>query len=299
MNSFHNSLGRTGMDIIEQMRNQDNFTSSEQEVINLILNKPETLMSITTAAQLGAAAYTSASTVVRLCKKLGCGSYAEFKTSFISQYQKRKSALLYVDASVPFKSTDTPEDVLNQLTELESIAVHQTQSLIDLRVYENVVKMLNKASCIDVYGAGCNVNLLHDFAYKMGSIHRQVRISLDHQQQMLSAITRYDNHCAIIVSYSGETLSTLQCARLLRENRIPSVSITSQGANSLTALTDEHLYIATLESKSYANAKIGAFTSNISIMTVMNYLYAGVFLSEYDDNYQLLLEDQIIFSKDR
>lgn len=287
------------MDIIEQMRKQNNFTSSEQEIINLILNKPDTLMSMTTAAQLGAAAYTSASTVVRLCKKLGCRSYAEFKTAFISQYQKRESALLYVDASVPFKSSDTPADVLNQLTELESIAVRQTLSLIDFNTYNRVVDILNHASCIDVYGAGSNVNLLHDFAYKMGSIHRQVRISLDQQQQMLSAVTKGGNHCAILVSYSGETHSTLQCASLLQKSGIPTISVTSQGHNSMIDLTDEHLYIATLESKSYADAKIGAFTSNISIMTIMNYLYAGVFLSEYDSNYQLLKEDQIAFSHDR
>ncbi|MDO4331061.1 MAG: MurR/RpiR family transcriptional regulator [Eubacteriales bacterium] len=287
------------MDIIEQMRNQDNFTSSEREIINLILNKPETMMSITTAAQLAAAAYTSASTVVRLCRKLGCGSYAEFKTNFISQYQKRKSALLHVDASIPFKSSDAPKDVMEQLTELEGIALHQTLSLIDLNTYNNVIKMLNAASCIDVYGSGNNVNLLHDFAYKMGSIHRQVRISLDHQQQMLAAASRYEDHCAIILSYSGETLSTLKYAKLLRANHTPTVSVTSRGANSLTAITDEHLYIATLESKSYSNTKIGSFSSDISIITLMNYLYAGVFLSDYDNNYERLLKDRILFSGDQ
>lgn len=287
------------MDIIEQMRNQDNFTSSERDIINLILNNPEMLLSNTTSAQLGAAAYTSASTVVRLCKKLGCRSFADFKTNFISQYRKRESAHLYVDASLPFKSTDTPEEVMGQLTELEGIALRQTHSLIDLRTYNKVVKMLSNASYIDVYGSGNNVKLLHDFAYKMGSIHRQVRISPDHQQQMLCAITKHDDHCAIVVSYSGETTSTLRYARLLKKNHIPTISITSCGSNSLTAITDEHLYIATLESKSYANAKIGAFTSDISIITIMNYLYAGVFLLDYDRNYQRLLEDRIMFSDDQ
>lgn len=287
------------MDIIEQMRNQDNFTSSEQEIINLILNKPETLMSMTTSAQLAAAAYTSASTVVRLCKKLGCHSYAEFKTNFIAQFQKRKSARLYVDAGLPFKSSDAPMDVLEQLTELEGIALHQTLSLVDPDTYDRVIKMLTCASCIDIYGSGNNVNLLHDFAYKMGSIHRQVRISLDHQQQMLAAVSKYTDHCAIVISYSGETISTLRYARLLKQNKTPTISVTSHGENSLTALTDEHLYIATLESKSYSNTKIGAFSSDVSIMTLMNYLYAGVFLSDYDRNYQCLLEDRILFSEDQ
>jgi DNA-binding MurR/RpiR family transcriptional regulator len=289
------------MDIIEQMQNQKNFTSSEQEIIQLILNHPDTVMAMPTAAQLGAAAYTSASTVVRLCRKLGCQSYAEFKTSFISQYQKRESALLYVDATIPFKSTDTRDNILNQLTELESIAIRQTRSLIDAAVYDRVVQTLANASCIDIYGAGINLNLMHDFAYKMGSIHHQVHFSLDVQQQMLSAVTKYAHHCAIIVSYSGETTTALRCARLLKENHTPTISITSHGCNSLVDLTDEHLYIATLENKSYADtdAKIGAFATDISIMTIMNYLYAGVFLSDYDNNYQLLLNDRIIFSDDR
>ncbi|MDO4312348.1 MAG: MurR/RpiR family transcriptional regulator [Eubacteriales bacterium] len=287
------------MDIIEQMRNQDNFTSSEQDIINLILNKPEMLLSNTTSAQLGAAAYTSASTVVRLCKKLGCRSFADFKTTFISQYQKRESAHIYVDASLPFKKTDTPEEVMEQLTELERISLRQTHSLMDPQTYGRVVKNQKHASSIYVYGSGNNVKLLHDFAYKMGSIHRQVRISPDHQQQMLCAITEYDNHCAIVVSYSGESTSTLRYARLLKKNHIPTISITSCGSNSLTDITDEHLYIATLESKTYANVKIGAFTSDISIMTIMNYLYAGVFLLDYDRNYQLLLEDRIMFFDDQ
>lgn len=287
------------MDIIEQMRNQDNFTSSEQDIINLILNHPEMLLSNTTSAQLGAAAYTSASTVVRLCKKLGCRSFADFKTTFISQYHKRESAHLYVDASLPFKSTDSPEEVMKQLTELEGIALRQTHSLIDLPTYNKVVRMLSNASCIDVYGSGNDVKLLYDFAYKMGSIHRQVCISPDHQQQMLCAITQNVDHCAIVISYSGETTSTLRYAKMLQKNHIPTISITSCGSNSLTDITDEHLYIATLESKSYANAKIGAFTTDISIITIMNYLYAGIFLLDYDRNYQLLLSDRIMFSDDQ
>lgn len=287
------------MDIIERMRNQDNFTASEKEIIHLILNKPETLMSFPTAAQLAAAAYTSASTVVRLCKKLGCSSYGEFKANFISQYEKRQSALLYVDASLPFKSSDAPMNVLKQLTELESIALHQTLSLIDLDTFNRIVSMLSRASCIDIYGSGNNVNLLHDFAYKMGSIHRQVRISLDHQQQMLAAASQYTDHCALVISYSGETHSTLRYARLLKQNKTPSISVTSHGENSLTAVTDEHLYIATLESKSYSNTKIGSFSSGISVMTLMNYLYAGVFLADYERNYQCLLQDRILFSEDQ
>ena len=284
------------MDIIEKLRHHaEDFTSSEKEIIKLIFNNPEILQT-STAKQLGEMAYTSASTVVRLCQKVGCKSYSEFKVNFITEWQKREKAMLYVDASIPFKSTDGPHDVLKQLTELENIAVRQTHSLLNLDTYNRVVKMLNDADCIDVYGFGGNVKLFYDFAYKMGSIHKKVNINIDHQEQMLSAITKYTNHCAILVSYSGETKNTLKYAELLKKNGTPSISITSSENNSLTALTNEHLYIASLESKSYSITKIGAFTSNISIYTLANYLYAGVFLLNYNENYQHLLNDRIIFN---
>jgi DNA-binding MurR/RpiR family transcriptional regulator len=287
------------MDIIEKMREPKDFTSSEQEIINLILNKPDTLMSSTTAAQLGASAYTSASTVVRLCKKLGCESFSDFKTRFISQYTQREHSKLFVDASLPFKASDDIGTIFNQLTELEEIALRQTLSLVQFDVYEKVIRILHGSSCIDIFGAGADINLLHDFAYKMASIHRQVHINPDHQQQILAAGAGYKDHCAILVSYSGETKHTLRCAELLRSNCIKTISVTNNGANSLTALTDYHLYIASLESRSYKNAKIGAFTSCISIMTIMNYLYAGVFRIDYERNYNYLISDSTVFTGDR
>lgn len=283
------------MDIIEKiLYHLEDFTSSEREIIKIILDNPEILQSAT-AKQLSQMAYTSASTVVRLCKKLGCQSYAEFKMNFITQWQKKEKATLYVDATVPFKSSDKIEDVLSQITELENIAIGQTLSLLNFDTYNRVIKMFNKADCIDVYGYGGDVKLLYDFSYKMGSIHKKVNINIDHQEQLLSAAAQYQNHCAILVSYSGETKQTLKYAKLLRKNKTPSISITSLKENSLTTLTDEHLYLASMESKSYSNTKIGAFTSNISIFTLMNYLYTGVFLSNYDKNYQCLLNDQILF----
>lgn len=287
------------MDIIEKMRCQEKFTTSELEIIKLLLNDPNILLSSPTAAQLGVAAYTSASTVVRLCQKLDCKNFAEFKTQFISDYQQREQTNLYVDADLPFTAADSPETVLDQLTALEEIAIRLTRSIISPKDYQAAAKILNEAACIDVYGEGGNVNLLHDFAYKMGRIHHQVHIHQDNQQQMLSASIKHTDHCAIVISYSGETPSILRYSKLLKSNNVPTLSITSQGTNSLASITDINLNMATLESKPCANVKLGTFTSSISIITIMNYLYAGVFQLDYETHYEHLNEDLLIFLKDR
>lgn len=287
------------MDIIEKMRCQENFTTAEQGIIKLFLTDPNLILTSPTAAQLGVAAYTSASTVVRLCQKLACKNFAEFKAQFISSYQQRKQKNLYVDADLPFTATDPFETVLDQLTALEEIAIRATRAVIKPKAYQTAVEFLNNATCIDIYGEGGNVNLLHDFAYKMGRIHHQVHIYQDNQQQLLSAALKHPDHCAIVISYSGEMPSSLRYAKLLKENGVPTLSITGQGNNSLSRLTDVDLDIATLESKPCTNVKLGTFTSSISVTTIMNYLYAGVFQKDYATHYEHLHADMQIFLKER
>ena len=273
------------MGIIEKLRDFDCFTSSEKEIIKVIFQNPDFLKTAT-AQELAKAAYTSASTVVRLCQKLECKTYNEFRMRFVAEQEKRQFGNTFIDASLPFRSTDAPETVLQHLTELQSLALQETLSLIDMGCYQRAVQMLAEAKSIDIYGTGVNLHLAYDFAYKMTRIHRPVQISLDKQQQLLSAATPHPDHCAIVISYSGETTDTVRFARLLHEMETPFISITSVGANSVAQYANEKLYIATLEKQF---SKIGAFTSTASITAIMNYLYAGIFSLDYDRNYQRLL----------
>lgn len=286
------------MSLIEQLNHMDDFTDAEKAIIQFILANPGNITADTTAAQIAENAYSSASTVVRLCKKLGYSSFADFKMKFITHYQQHEDAVLYIDATIPFKSSDSQKQVLKQLNELSIITLNQTFSLIDFDSYDRIINILTSAKCIDIYGAGPNVKLLYDFAIKMGSIHRQVRISSDHHQQLVCAASKFTDHCAIIISYSGEKALTLQYASLLKKNNIPTISITNNNHNSLTAMTNEHLYLASSENIAYKNTKIGSFSSGISILTLMNYLYAGVFLHDYDKNFEILVNDRIIFNLD-
>ena len=121
---------------------------------------------------------------------------------------------------------------------------------------------------------GMNLHLAFDFAYKMSRIHRPVRISFDHQEQLLLAATPYHNHCAIVISCSGETPDTLRYVELLHKNKTPILAITSIGDNSVAKYADERLYIATMERQF---SKIGPFASSTSITAILNYLCRSSF----------------------
>lgn len=273
------------MGIIEQLTSYDKFTSSEQAIIQIIFQDTEYLKKAT-SQELAKKAYTSASTVARFCQKLGCKNYNDFRVQFYSEMEKQQYEHTFINASIPFKKDDTPEDILKQLTSLQCTALQETQSLINMERYNHAVQMLENAECIDIYGVGMNLHLAYDFAYKMARIHRTVHISLDNQQQLLSASTPAPNHCAVVISYSGETTNPVRYASLLHNAKTPFIAITSLGSNSVARYADERLFVASMEKQF---SKIGPFASCISIATILNYLYAGIFALDYDNNYQKLL----------
>lgn len=273
------------MDIIETLQSFDCFTTSEKSIIEVIFQNPEILQN-GTAQELAKAAYTSASTVVRLCQKLGCKNYAEFRVRFLSDLQKRYHGNVFVNASLPFQSTNSLQEISHQLLELQTVALNETEALLDFDRLSHAVDMLAGADCIDIYGMGMNLHLAYDFLYKMRRIGRKVQISMDYQEQMLTAATKYKNHCAIIISYTGESTISLRCAAMLKRMETPIVAITSAGDNSVARYADERLLIATLEKQF---SKIGPFVSSTSITAIMNCLYAGIFAKDYDENYQELL----------
>lgn len=273
------------MNIIEALQSFDCFTNAEKSIIRVIFQNPDALPGLT-AQQLAKAAYTSTSTVVRLCQKMECKNYNEFRTRLVAEMQLRRNGNVFVNANVPFCQEDPPETILRHITDLQINALHETLAQMDMKRFNHAVDMLDAADCIDIYGMGINQHLAFDFAHKMMRIQRQVQIFVDYVQQMVNASTRFKNHCAIVISYTGESLLTIQYVKQLHCSGTPIVAITSVGENTVASYANERLYIASMEKQF---SKIGPFASTASISIILNYLYAGIFARDYDNNYQKLL----------
>ena len=73
------------MNILEQLREAEHFSSAEQNIIRYLLQYPETIINFS-VRDLAKASYTSPSTVTRLVKKLDDGhGFSHFKARFFSE----------------------------------------------------------------------------------------------------------------------------------------------------------------------------------------------------------------------
>ena len=105
--------------------------------------------------------------------------------------------------------------------------------------------------------------------------------------QKRSACLADESHCAIIISYSGQTREMVEVAEIYHKRNIPFISITCMAENSISRLADVHLY---LSSREMLHIKIGDFASTTSLKYLFDILYAGVFSHDYKKN----LETKIV-----
>ena len=105
--------------------------------------------------------------------------------------------------------------------------------------------------------------------------------------QKRSACLADESHCAIIISYSGQTREMVEVAEIYHKRQIPFISITCMAENSISRLANATLY---LSSREMLHIKIGDFASTTSLKYLFDILYAGVFSYDYKKN----LETKIV-----
>ena len=253
--------------IVNQIENT-HFSKTEREIVDYIIDQGMNIEKMS-ANEIARNTFTSAPLLVRIAKKLGYSGFNEFK----SAYLKELSYMLEetdVDASIPFLLSDDLMTITKNLALLEKETIQDTQQLNHHDDLQEAVRLLQKAQVIDVYGVLNHVQVIDQVT-----------------GQKRSACLADESHCAIIISYSGQTREMVEVAEIYHKRNIPFISITCMAENSISRLADVHLY---LSSREMLHIKIGDFASTTSLKYLFDILYAGVFSYDYKKN----LETKIV-----
>lgn len=273
--------------IISEKIVKTHFSASEKIIIDYISSlglKVEKL----SANQIAKETYTSAPLIVRVAKKLGYNGWNDFKEAYVKEL-KYLLEETDVDASIPFIISDDMMTITNNIAILEKETIEDTKKLIDHDQLSKVFSILRQCDVIDIYGILDNLFLAKHFQSQMNYIHKKVNICDLIGSEKTMAHLADNSHCAIIVSYSGQTQNLLDVAQIYHDKQIPIIAITCIGENSLNHLSNASLY---LSSKEMLNIKIGDFASSTSLKYLLDILYAGIFSFHYKEN----LEQKIILA---
>lgn len=162
--------------------------------------------------------------------------------------------------------------LMNKAHHSQIVTIDKTYHLLSASTLEAVVKTLEQAKHVYLFGVGGSANVCDDFRHKLMRIGKRSNYYPDMYLRMTFVPTMTQEDLAIFVSYSGETKGIVTAAKWAKEMNIPSVAITQSAYNKLGKLVD---YVLTILSQEQP-LRIGAISSRYSSLIVVDLLYYGL-----------------------
>lgn len=226
--------------------------------------------------------FTSKSSLVRIAKGLGFDGWKEFIKAFLSELHYEETHYSDIDPNFPFGPQDSLKDIVHQLCNLQVESILDTTDQLDLHQLEKAVDYLIGARHTALLGMSPNNYVGNLFKRRMLAIGRPILLYEGGDVGLLAHSLETEDY-AILISYTGnnEDRIPLNTIPSLKEHHVPIIAITGLGDNLLRRQAD---CVLSMSSRERLYTKISTFASEESINYILNVLYAGYFVRDYQRN---------------
>ena len=210
----------------------DDLPNSERKIGEYILKNPEETIKMTTA-QLGIAADSNSTAVIRLCNRIGVNGFTKLKVNLSAE-------IVSVDESgyAEIEAEEKISTIKSKLLANAFKSMEETISLMNEFDSERVVELIEAASIVYVYGVGNSRIIAENMVQKWSKVGKVFICPTDNHQlvSMLGAAPK--NALFFGISNSGETREIVELIKLAKKNSIKTVGLTQFGQNSLANKAD-------------------------------------------------------------
>ena len=264
----------------QKIENLTNISQSEKAIAEYLLTQKLKIKDMSTR-DIAKATYTSSSTIVRFSQRLGYSGFNQLKEDYINELHYIAEHFCNIDPNFPFASQDSFMNIAGKMNTLVKETIDDSLSLIQHDSLQKATYLLNRSHRIFLFAIGTSALLGEMFKQKMTRISKTVITEYLVGEYGFHCNLIEPQDCAILISYTGETLNVIQYAKRLKEMNIPTIIITSLGDNTLKEYSHIILHVSTRE-KQYS--KIATFTSEYSIQFILDVLYSCYFSLNYEKN---------------
>lgn len=234
---------------------------------------------------LAAASRTSPSSVVRLCRKLGCEGYREFQRELV--YELASMDGINDVALEDIVPDDDADSVLVKVLQSDVRSMEATARLVDPSILMECARVNADCRTVNLYGVGASLLVAHDLQSKLERVDKVCRIQDDWHGQLLSARNLHSDDVAVVFSYSGLTEEMLIVARHARRHGATVIAVTRAIGSDLADESDLVLGVASSEPL----VRSGAMGSRMSQLLVVDALYAMYVIQDYERCSQIMLRN--------
>ena len=221
------------MPLLERFRVlRDSLTNSERLAWEYFQKHPESIyLSITDVVQESGVSYGC---VMRLCRKVGCVGFQEFKVLLAQELAKGQD-----------KKAEEPSDPFHETVEKAKRDILGTQNLLDEQRALEAARVINKARRVLVGGIAGSASPAIGFEYKLSRLGLPVTVVTEGYNLAIRAATLNDKDVFVAISFSGATHDILHAAQVARSNGAAVICLTAFLKAPLVALSDISFFLST------------------------------------------------------
>lgn len=247
----------------------DSLNNSEKKVAAYFLNNIEHIFSMP-VAQLAKESGVSQVTWVRFCKALGFDGLKDLKKSLFIELNSataNETAKTLVFSDI--KKQNNMEQISSSIKNSAIQAIEDTMKMLDYDELTTIVKVIDQAERIHLFGIGASGIVADDFYRKLIRIGKNSCFSYDAHTQLTYGATLSPKDIAIIFSYSGTTNEMLELLSLSKAAHCPTLAITKFAKSPLMTAADYSIYISAPE----VDLRSGAMSSRLAQLTIVDMLF--------------------------
>ncbi len=246
----------------------DILGEAEKRIADYIIEHENDIVHLT-VTEVAENTGVSASTVVRVCKKLGYRGFQDFKIT-VAQEIVNPVQSIFEEA----REEDSCYDILNK--EITSIisTLNLSKEVIDKEELTRAAEEIKKARKVVVFGCGNSASIAHDASHKLIRAGVDSLSCADAHKQIMIAANLTDDDVAIGISHSGSSKDIVEALEVARDSGAKTICITNYGKSPITEVSDIKLFTASEETK----YRIIGLSSRLAQLAIIDTIYIYVAL---------------------
>ena len=269
------------LNIIKQ--NKHKFSTSEDSLVDYFLQLKNDELVNKTLADMANETEISQTTIYNFVKKLGFNGFQDFKiklasNSISSTQPERLINYREIDPS------DSYIDVAKKTIHFNQQSLENLVNFLDEKTLQRIVHLLEKSQNIYFFGQGGSSVIALDSYHKFLRSKLNCHYVSDYHIQLsiCSKLTKKD--CVFLFSHSGDSIETINLAKVLQKNNCPIICITGNPVGKILKLSTESVIAFSQEAK----YRTESLTSRLPYQTVMHILYTIIMFKDEEKNEQVL-----------
>lgn len=275
--------------ILNKLKDYSNMSDSEVAIANYIMAYPREVVS-ESIERFAEITFSSPSTIVRFCKKLGFKGFTDFKIKLASEMGSFDIYDERVEVDMPILPGSDTDTILKAFYNLSIQTLKSTFENIDRASMEEAAKLLHTADSISIMGVGPSLMIAGDLHYKMRRLGYNTELDPLLGYQHPFAKKGANNEVVFIVSSYANSHQIKKWIVGYNRLGIKIILVTGNANSPFIKLTSATVVMDINERRV---GKMGAFASRIALTYAVDCIYALMFNMDYAQNVKALYDDSI------